>query len=302
MLNLNEFVQEMKTRLEAKFPEATIKESLVKKANGIELISLSVHRDGQMVAPNLYVNDGYERYTQGVDLSDIADRFVESINTAIDGIQEIPSADEFLCKEKVYGEVMNRDSNEEYLSDKPHRDLIGDITLIYRLLVSKDNQGVASVAITNDLAETLGVTEEELFDLAVTQTKELFPPMIQNLADMFAQMGVPIPGDEAPLLILTNTDCQKGAHVLLYPELFKDLSEGDLIIMPSSVHEVLALPVEDGVTPEDAASMVNDINGGVVDVRDRLSNSVFIYRKETGEIEVAIEGKAGIGNDVYRAA
>ena len=83
-----------------------------------------------------------------------------------------------------------------------------------------------------------------------------------------------------PLSILTNTSGIFGASAMLYPGVLKEFSKKighDLIILPSSVHEVLLLPYDSTYSFQEMADMVTDVNEKCVPVEEQLSNQVYYY-------------------------
>lgn len=60
----------------------------------------------------------------------------------------------------------------------------------------------------------------------------------------------------------------------------------DLYILPSSIHEVLLLPVSMG-TPEELAGIVKEVNRTLVLPEERLSDSVYRYDRESGKVRIA---------------
>ncbi|MBS5062662.1 MAG: hypothetical protein KHZ58_02695, partial [Hungatella hathewayi] len=60
---------------------------------------------------------------------------------------------------------------------------------------------------------------------------------------------------------------------------FADLLEQDLLILPSSIHEVLLLPYAEDICMEDLFQMVRHVNQTEVPVEDRLSDEVYRYKR-----------------------
>ena len=78
---------------------------------------------------------------------------------------------------------------------------------------------------------------------------------------------------------------------MLYEEPIHELAEqvgGDLYILPSSVHEVIAVPA-DFDSPEELAEMVYEINMEQVDINDRLSNQVYHYDRDLRTLRLATD-------------
>ena len=86
---------------------------------------------------------------------------------------------------------------------------------------------------------------------------------------------------EQTLWIISNNRGIDGAVSLLYENELHELAENlesDLYILPSSVHEVLAVSTE-LTEPEELAQMVAEVNMQKVALEERLSNQVYHYDK-----------------------
>lgn len=250
--------------------------------------------------PTLNMEAFYESYKNGESMDQILSRMADTITRAFDEIKDTPIAENpmgLMDKHKVYMQLINKESNRELLATVPHRDF-NDMAIIYRVLVDKNEDGIQSVVVNDDLAEHMDVTEEELFELGAEQTKELFPVKIDSLAnvmrgffmdmddisdDLISDMGM---DEDMGLYMVTNDMCVNGATYMVYDDVLYEVAgklHDDLYILPSSIHEFLAVPSSMG-SPEELAAMVKDINSGVVREEDRLSNQVFFYDKDKREL------------------
>lgn len=80
--------------------------------------------------------------------------------------------------------------------------------------------------------------------------------------------------DERSMYVITNESKLFGATSMLYEETLYELAEkigSDLYILPSSIHEVIAVSADFG-SPDEWAEMVYESNMDQVDINDRLSN------------------------------
>ena len=99
-----------------------------------------------------------------------------------------------------------------------------------------------------------------------------------------------MPSDQI-MWIITNERGVDGAVSMLYEDKVHKLAESlesDLYILPSSVHEVIAVSVNMG-EPEELARMVAEINMDQVKLEDRLSNQVYHYDKELRKLTMATD-------------
>ena len=103
-------------------------------------------------------------------------------------------------------------------------------------------------------------------------------------------IGIEIPSDAPyPMYVGTNPERILGASILMYETYLEDLAaqiEDDLCIAPSSIHEVLIFPLS-LVQSSKIIEIVRDVNRTVVLPQEKLSDSVYIYRRDTHAISQA---------------
>jgi hypothetical protein len=113
---------------------------------------------------------------------------------------------------------------------------------------------------------------------------------LYDVLQEFSDSVPPHPDDAVKLFILSNRYRTYGASVLLYPGLLSALSnqfESDLIVLPSSVHEVLFLPVSG---PEDFANysdMVKEVNECAVSDVEILSDHAYYFSRRLQQLQLS---------------
>ncbi len=270
-----------------------------RKLDGLSLLA----QDGEsMISPTLYINDMYEKYSKTGDLQGTLQEAAETMDEVFREA-ELPPLDISTAKDNIIFQLVNTMQNEDMLKNLPHRDF-QDLSVIYRWVVSVEQQGLSSVVINNHVAESLGMGEEQLFRAAAENTRRILPPVVQSMnevmRDMFVADGMPeelaglMIGEQEPemtMWVISNERKIDGAASMLYEDKLHKLAEGvgtDLYILPSSVHEVIAVSVEMG-EPEELARMVAEINMDQVDLSERLSNQVYHYDKDLRKITLATD-------------
>ncbi len=137
-----------------------------------------------------------------------------------------------------------------------------------------------------------GVTADEIHELAMKNTREILPITIQSMnelmKEMFGKDGMPdeiadLMFQEMPMnqqmFVISNKSKVNGAASMFYEDALADLADKvgtDLYILPSSVHEVIAVSTDMG-TPESLAEMVQEVNGGQVAAEEQLSDHVYKF-------------------------
>ncbi len=265
-------------------------------------LSLLAKNEKTTISPTLYINDMYEKYLRTGDLQATLREAAEAMDEVFREA-EIPPLDISTAKDNIIFQLVNTMQNEDMLKNLPHRDF-QDLSVIYRWVVGVEQQGLSSVVINNHVAESLGMGEEQLFKAAAENTRRILPPVVQSMneviRDLFMADGMPqeladlMVGEQEPertMWVISNENKIDGAVSMLYEDKLHSLAERvgtDLYILPSSVHEVIAVSVEMG-EPEELAQMVAEINMDQVDLSERLSNQVYHYDKDLRKITLATD-------------
>ena len=137
---------------------------------------------------------------------------------------------------------------------------------------------------------SLDIRLNEIMDAANANCKKVgyrIMPMEDAISEI---IGIEIPSDAPyPMYVGTNPERILGASILMYETYLEDLAaqiEDDLCIAPSSIHEVLIFPLS-LVQSSKIIEIVRDVNQTVVLPQEKLSDSVYIYRRDTHAISQA---------------
>jgi hypothetical protein len=317
--------EKFKDYLPAQYQDMTLRVETVNKINktldGITLVDDSIAVGGN-VSPTIYINDMYEHYLDTENLQEVLQSAAASMEKAFTNVSEVGSLDFDSARDNIVFQVINTAQNEDMLRDMPHREF-QDLSIIYRWVVKADEQGVQSSVVRNSLAAKFGMTEEELFRCAVENTKRILPPTVRSMNDVMRDMFIKdgMPEDMADMMlgdipenqmmwVISNERGFNGAGSMLYEEKLHDLAmrlETDLYILPSSVHECLAVSTDIG-DPYELANMVNEVNMAEVALEDRLSNQVYHYDKDARRLTLAtdtpnkrLDGKVAEAQLIYDA-
>ncbi len=284
------------------------------KNNGLELDGLCIHGDDS-ISPVIYLNGAYERYLDGDSINDILEglsaSYISAFGTDLtrDNVLEMVSSFDN-AKEHIISKIINAKENSDILNERPYTKF-EDLAITYHILVSVDEEGTSTIPITNDLAATYEVTAEDLDVIAKENMAKTNPMVIQSMSATIKEMLVPDMlergmsmedvetllddiEDEIPAFVLSNETKINGAIWMTSPEALEALSEklgGDFLILPSSIHEVIAIPSESDDF-EYFQDMVKDVNQGHVRREERLSNNVYSYNAKEHKLTLATEDKS----------
>lgn len=268
------------------------------KNNGVKMLGIEIRKPEETVVPRLYVDGIVDRVEDGfMTVEDAAKKVFEMYQNS--ETPEIEMNVEKLIDRKfildhVEYQLVNAERNAEKLKDIPGKK-IADLVAIYRVVVSAGEDGAMSYVLTKAILDRSGISFEELDEAAKKNTeKSGFSVRTMNEV-MYELMGVnPGPEIEEPdgpqMYVLTNTRKLHGANIMLYKEYLEIAAEKmneDFYTIPSSIHELIAVPVSaQGL--EELREMVKAVNDNQLAPEEILGYEVYRYNRETGEVEVAV--------------
>ena len=273
MMTLEKFAEavssEVAKRLGAGFHVHVLKPVI---NNGIVQTQLCIEKEGQQFRPSIHLKDFFECYKKGTGLQAIIDEILECYASAPDipaGMQEIVNDMSFeKIKDKIMCKLVNTHDNASMRENIPNIPYL-DLSVIFLLLCEETEEIAATLMITNKHLNYWSVDKEELYQRALVNMVNKYPPVLMKITDM--------------MYVLTNRIHFCGAEVLLYPGLMRycELHVGkDFLIIPYSVDEVILFPtlgVEDAVVSQELADLIQSINAEEVPADERLSNHAYRY-------------------------
>lgn len=280
----------------------------VMKNNGVTLQGINIRRDTEEnVAPTIYLEHYFEEYQNGREVEDIAEDIISTLKLNETNMTSKDIANFFTDWEKVKGQVfchvIGRESNTDLLKDTPHKELAGidDVVVVYRVLVPAFLAGArATILVKSSHLKAWGKTVDELNEVAMENTPKLYPARTQKMSDllreMLASQGAPDfmleemtdMGDQPPMYVITNDKTMYGAtNALVFDETLRNLADEldcDLIVLPSSIHEVIAIPVtkETENDPTTLLNMVAEVNTTQVAPEEVLTTNVYMFSRVDG--------------------
>lgn len=310
MFNFEEFQEYVQMTLKDHLPQeqqgATIRTNDVTKNNGLVLHGVVVQAEGSIVAPTIYLEGYFKQYEEGKDLDEIMERIADAAMEHMNPPEEFANIGEtFLdfdqVKDKIIMVAVNTERNKELLSQVPHKER-EDLSLIYKVALDTGRDGMATITIRNEHLIPWNVDADTIHEYAMANTREILPVTIQSMnevmREMFGKDGMPeemadLMFEEMPMnqqmYIISNQSKVNGAASMFYEDALSDLANRmgtDLYILPSSVHEVIAVSTDMG-TPETLAQMVQEVNGGQVAVEEQLSDHVYRFDSKAKTISLA---------------
>ena len=302
-----EYVQmSLKEYLSDEQKDAVVRINEVTKNNGLKLHGISVQPKGSNIAPTLYLESYFKEYENGADLEVLMGSIAKEAEKHLNPPSEFANIGETFTdfesvKDKVIMVAVNTERNRELLNQAPHKEK-EDLSLIYKVIVDTDTEGIATITIKNEHMKSWGVTTDEIHELAMHNTKEILPITVQSMNEVmmesFGKDGMPEEMAEAmfeekpmnqQMYVISNKSRVNGAASVFYEDVLSDLADKmgtDLYILPSSVHEVIAVSTDMG-SAETLSEMVREVNGTQVSAEEQLSDHVYKFDSKARTFSLA---------------
>ena len=249
----------------------------VVKENDTKMTGININREGSNGGCVLYVENLFDRYQQGEDLSSmVSDTLREVTRSEIYDMDMNSFTRDDMLSHTTF-RMANRYTNQLRLSDVPTRDVPG-MTDIVIYPVYEVNVGTrhGSVLVTNSMLEQNHISVQEIHAAAEANTERRMTiiPLEDRLRGMIDEDMVP-GGFESPFLVSYDREAMGDeASVLGAPKVLASLKQ-QYYVIPSSTHELLFLPKSFESSVENLQRLVSEVNGSVLDAKDVLSNNVY---------------------------
>lgn len=269
-----------------------------KKNNGQMCVGISFTKPGQKLSPVIYVEPFYDEVRSGVPMEGIVQKIAQRAEESMGGdipdyFSRIGEYDQ--VKEQLGVRLVNTKANRGELARIPHREL-EDLSLIPVIRFPlPDADAYGSIKVTEDVRKEWGVSTEQVIEQALENEER---PILQKMGDvvmhrennndLFALESVSRYDGETGY-VLTNARKIDGAAVIAFPGVTGKLDElfpEGFYVVPSSIHETIVVPKRNWgeISPKEMGKMVRDINRTCMEKTEILSDRIYEYDRESGEI------------------
>jgi len=283
-MNFEEFVQELSEEILKNFPGYETKEERVQKLQNQSYNGLVVKEADSNIGMTLNLDSYYKQMEDGRDWDDLVSEVIDTVKNAefpVVGMNMENLKDYQQLKDKLITQMVPIEGNEEMLSKVPHRTM-DDLAVVYRIMLRGDSGGEASILLTNENLWGFGVTAEQLETDARALCEKNHPMSVRPMESVL--FGVPEEEVEGPgLWVISNDTGRYGASVVAYPKALEEIAErvgSGFYLIPSSIHEMLAMPDGTEMKAKDLDLMVIGVNNAEVAPAERLTDHSYHYDKE----------------------
>lgn len=305
MKDVKDFAAYVATHLFDTAPEMAENHSVevkeITKNNGVKLTGISVSESGSHIAPQIYVNSGYDQYINGdADLDELVRGYFNAYmsNRLPDDFSIDFFSDFEHVKDRLSMKLINAEKNVVFLTEVPHYRL-GDLAIIFQVLLnSSELHGSASITIRNEHLKMWNIDAETIFDLAKKNAAEKHPVRIQSMLEVLSEMTGELPEEmmgmeeTQMMFVLSNEVKLNAASGIIFTDKLQEFADkrgADLFILPSSVHEVLLVPNTDNTNMSvlELTNMVKEVNATQLAPDEILSDTVYFYDRRERKLMFA---------------
>lgn len=279
LLEYEEFVEVVAVEVEQRLQQKVQLLEVVKN-NDITLQALGFEKAEINIIPVMYLNPCYEMYcTVGLE------RVVEHIIGMYQLHQPKKNFDinllfdrnEFCSRLRI--RLVHYEKNKEQLEEVPYIQFL-DLAITFCLCFDMQEREVGTVYITKKHMEQMNMSIEELYTIAVKNMETDYQFML--LSEFIEQsMGVDVEDMEKELYILTASSGVCGASLMLHKDILKRFMEEKnmerMVILPSSIHEVIVMSYDSDVDILGLNDIVQDVNRTALDKTEVLSNHAYLF-------------------------
>lgn len=294
------FANEVKTKLQAFYPDAAILVSNITKNNDERQVGICIRTKGDVISPQLSLNDYYSQYLQGMSMDDVVALVQKQYEHALKdagmlhlNVEDLMNRENMLAN--IFVRLLGKENNKEFLESCVYFDVAQDLVAVLYLFIENPTENMLSAKLKKEQLEVLNVPMDELYQLAVKNTMRLFPATCQDMFSILLEkMGAGFEEEGEPqdhfMYVVTNERQMNGAAVILYPGFLKSLCGrfgiSKMTLLPSSVHEWILIPNGDS-SAEELRNIVEEVNNTQVLPMDLLSYHVYEYDLKKDEIILA---------------
>lgn len=288
------FIENVKTYMESQFQEGQkVLIQPVLKNNGTVYDGLIIIDPILNISPTIYLNPYYHRFLDGVSMEDIYNDILSTYQ------ENLPKEDFDIslfkdfdkAKERILVKLVNQERNSELLEEVPHI-IFHDLAIIFVCAICDFLDEYATILIHNQHLEMWGISLDELYEIGMENTPKLLPYSFDSMENVLKHLSdgtLPFVTDIA-MSVLTNQLKIHGATSIIYPGLLKRLAndlDDDIIIIPSSIHEVLIIPYQSTISKYSLLNfrdMIVQVNEEQLPDEEVLSDHAYLYLKDSEKL------------------
>lgn len=246
----------------------------VEKANGLVFTGINRRTEGSNIAPTVYIDNMYDTNMDVTLAAQKVDGILIQHQTVQIDVNDL--SDWNTTKSKLRARLYNSSTHADI---KRSAKAYGFNDLIIIPYVTIDSERGMYCKVSKGLAEQWGVTARTILDTAIKNSREEIEIISMNviLREIMGPMAdMTLGEDNIPMQVISNKSRYFGAiGAVLAREQLQEMFPNGYIILPSSVHEVIAIPNDLDAKYEMLTQIVQEVNSTQVSPEERLGDRAY---------------------------
>lgn len=297
MMSFGKFTDEVRQEVERKMPDKKVRTHVVEKNNGVSRTGIIIIGKGKAsekeLCPTIYLDNYYSMYNcRMADIKEIVRMIIdvyERNSTPVFGADILNSYES--SRSRIRSRLVNLEMNRKLLNKVPHK-VWGDLAVVYYVCLQAGSTS-ASTVISNSLMDYWKIGIDELIRADEENSEQSLDEVyFKSMYEIFTNNHICerdyIPTD---MYVLSNKTQSYGAGLLRNKTILSQIADkidNDLIIIPSSVHELIVMPYVSCFEVSELEKMIREVNSEI-NTEDILSSHVYGYNRKKNDV---IIGKA----------
>ena len=294
MMTRTEKTEQILQIVQAKMPDTKIEPIEVEKNNKQKRKGIHIHIPGDFQGICIYWDSIFEICARDSSIEKMADCICEMSKEAMKTkINQTLLLDWEKVKSMIYKKVINYKRNQDRLSAIPHQRYL-DLAEVFYARIPLSDRRWGTCEVTHELLQTWEISKQELAEQAERNMREEHYQMLP-LEQVLRSLGMSVcEGLEHHFYVIKNQRNEFSANVISNPKQMKEFMDqigGDSYLLPSSVEELLVIPVKEGSDTAMLKTMIKEVNQECVSPNEFLSDQLYYCHRSSGEVEIYMESK-----------
>lgn len=276
--------------------EYIVQIGMIEKNRGVNKKVVEITKKYSGISVEISLKELYTKCKTVQDAETCADIILQLYKEQKSRQQEVESTVDSIIKwstirRQIYPMLVSEEKNHQMLEQTYHIPVM-DLAVVFYIRLPNQT-GDYTMKVSKRLFELWKVSKEE-FLLTVGENMRNDDYEIMDMEEFFENaLGLEDENSEkqyGKMAILTNHQRYLGAMGMLDKSLLSEYAErmdGNLMILPSSIHETLLIRDDESVPVEMLNEMIMQINESCVDETEILSDHAYYYDREKNEIRIA---------------
>ncbi|NLD18874.1 MAG: hypothetical protein GX663_01310 [Clostridiales bacterium] len=238
-------------------------------------IAPTKEKGSTFVCPAIPLSEVYTAFGEEQDMESLLHYLADIIVNNFAQFNDQDLVMDFVAnKDKIVMNIVNTEKNKELLEGLPHRDIL-DFSIIYRFIMQREGNGYGTVVLNNSIMDEINLEENELFDMALENTRRLFPMNMKNMGEMF--------------YIISNSHGLHGSAYIAHSDVLGEMYDkvkGNYYIIPTSLHEFVVVGIR-YISLLAAKDMLIESMREVCHEGEFLSDNIYYYDGRENQLKIA---------------